>query len=59
MILSENGGTHHDYLERAYSFLMTVKPTCVEAERTFSSAGFSLQKFVTVWAIKLRAHCAS
>ena len=28
MTLLENGGTHHDYLERAYSFLMTVKPTC-------------------------------
>ena len=39
MRLFENDGTRSDYLERAYSFLKTVKPTSVEAERPFSSAG--------------------
>ena len=39
MILFENGGTRGDYLGRAYSFQLTVKPTSVEAERAFSSAG--------------------
>ena len=44
MTLFENGGTRGDYLERAYSFLMIVKPTSVEAERAFSSAGLFCTK---------------
>jgi len=43
MSLFENGGRRGDYLERTYSYLMTIKPTSVESERAFSSAG----QFVT------------
>jgi hypothetical protein len=43
MSLFENGGRRGDYLERTYSYLMTIKPTSVESERVFSSAG----QFVT------------
>ena len=39
MTLFENGGTCGDHLQRAYSFLMTVKPKSIEAELAFSSAG--------------------
>ena len=39
MTLFENGSTRGDYIERAYSFLMTVKLTSVEVERVFSSTG--------------------
>lgn len=39
MSLFENGGKRGDYLERIYSYLMTIKPTSVESERAFSSAG--------------------
>lgn len=39
MSLFENGGRRGDYLERTYSYLMTIKPTSVESERAFSSAG--------------------
>ncbi|GFY03380.1 hypothetical protein TNCV_1173381 [Trichonephila clavipes] len=42
-MFSENGGRFGDYLERTYSYLMTIKPTSVEPEREFSLAG----QFVT------------
>ena len=32
-------GRRGDYLERICSYLMTIKPTSVESERAFSSAG--------------------
>ena len=38
MTLYENGGRRGDYLERIYSYLMTIKSTSVESERAFSSA---------------------
>lgn len=30
MLLFENGGTRGDFLQRAYDFLMTIKPTSAE-----------------------------
>ena len=39
MILFENGSKCGDYLEKAYSLLMTLKLTSVEAEQPFSSTG--------------------
>ena len=47
MVLFENGGTRGDFLQRAYDFLMTIKPTSVESERAFSVAG--------LFAIKIRS----
>ena len=38
MTLYENGRRRGDYLERTYSYLMTIKPTSVESELAFSSA---------------------
>ena len=38
MSLYENGGLRGLYLQRCYKYLMTVPPTIVESERTFSSA---------------------
>ena len=39
MLLFENGEPRSDFLQRAYNFLMTIKSTSVESERTFSAAG--------------------
>lgn len=44
MLLFENGGTRGDFLQRAYEFLMTIKPTSVESERAFSAAGLFATK---------------
>ena len=44
MLLFENGGTLSDFLQRAYNFLMTIKPTSVESERAFSEAGLFATK---------------
>ncbi|GFY27160.1 transposable element Tcb1 transposase [Trichonephila clavipes] len=47
--LFENEGKRVDYLERTYTYLMTIKPTSVESERAFSSAGqFVKEKEETV-----------
>lgn len=40
-------GTRGVYLQQAYDLLLTVKPTSVEAERAFSSAGVILNKLRT------------
>ena len=44
MLLFENGGTRSDFLQRAYDFLMTIKPTSVESERASSAAGLFATK---------------
>ena len=38
MLLFENGGTHSDFLQRAYNFLISIKPI-VKSERAFFAAG--------------------
>ncbi|GFX68252.1 transposable element Tc3 transposase [Trichonephila clavipes] len=43
MSLFEDDGRRGNYMEKAYPYLMTIKPTSVEFERAFSSAG----QFVT------------
>ena len=49
MTLFENGDYFGDYFERAYSFLMTEKPTSVEAERVFPFAGSFSTKILNSW----------
>lgn len=44
MALFENGGSHGDFLKRAYNYLKTIKPTSIESERAFSSAGLLCTK---------------
>ena len=44
ILLFENGGTRSDFLQRAYNFLMTIKPTRVESEGAFSSASLFATK---------------
>ena len=44
MTLYENEGKCGNYLERAYSYLMTINPTSVESEQAFSSAGHFVVK---------------
>ena len=39
MQLFEGGGLRGKNLQAVYSYLLTISPSCVEAERAFSSAG--------------------
>ncbi|GFV09047.1 hypothetical protein TNCV_614321, partial [Trichonephila clavipes] len=43
MPFSEKGGKRGDYLERTYSYFMTINPISIGHERAFSSSG----QFVT------------
>ena len=47
MSLFEGGSTRGDHLQKAYNFLLTIKPTSVEAERAFSAAGLFCTKIRT------------
>lgn len=40
MSLFEGGGSRGDHLQKIYNYLITIKPTSVEAERAFSAAGY-------------------
>ena len=42
--LFDSTGKRGSYLETVYSYLLTVPPTSVEAERTFSAVGISTTK---------------
>lgn len=44
MALHENGGDRGKFLTRAYNYLLTIKPTSVESERAFSTAGYFCNK---------------
>lgn len=44
MIMFEKGGERGKYLERAYKCLLTIPPSSIEAERSFSSAGVICSK---------------
>lgn len=44
MNLFEGGGTKGLHLQLAYEYLKTIKPTSVESERAFSSAGYICNK---------------
>ena len=58
MQLFENGGTQEDFLQRAFDFLMTSKPTSVESECTFSAAGcFATKKRSRLGDETLNALC--
>lgn len=44
MRLMEAGGGRGRYLSKAYEYLLSIKPTSVESERVFSSAGYLCPK---------------
>lgn len=44
MRLLEAGGNRGRYLSKAYEYLLNIKPTSVESERVFSSAGYLCPK---------------
>lgn len=44
MALHENGGGRGKFLTKAYNALITIKPTSVESERAFSTAGYFCNK---------------
>lgn len=44
MTLFECGGNRGKYLEAAYTYVKSIPPTSVEAERAFSSAGYLCNK---------------
>lgn len=44
MRLLEGGGGRGRYLTKAYEYLRGVKPTSIESERAFSSAGYLCPK---------------
>ena len=49
MLMFENRGTRSDFLQRAYNFLMTIKPTSVEFERAFLRPDFLQQNKKSFW----------
>lgn len=44
MIIFEKGGQRGKYLEQAYKSLLTIPPSSIEAERSFSAAGIICSK---------------
>lgn len=42
--LFENGGNRGHFLNKAYECLLCVRPTSIESERAFSSAGYICSK---------------
>ena len=44
MTLFECGGQKGKYLEAAYSYVKSITPTSIEAERAFSASGYFCSK---------------
>lgn len=44
LALLQNGGTRGVHLQIVYDSLLTIRPTSVESERAFSSAGYLVSK---------------